>query len=415
MEPLPKIVTRRLEVSPADPHPDANLLAAFAEDALTGGERERLLAHLAQCAECREVAALSMPEAVPLPATPLRRFPVLSWPVLRWGAAVACLVVVGAAVLLRHEYSAKQPVEVALQTTQEMRGSAAQPQTETRGESAPYKVAAPKQAEQKGRAKTADRAAQTDQFAAAPPAAGPAASKEQAANLPAATFSPARQARADVDNALGKAAAPLRDERAGSAAPAAASGSVQATSPDAAGKNAQDKDVATLPASAPAPPAAETASNKSKTGLNESMAQARRTGGIAALVSTMKQEGDASNYKKADLSPRWTLSQDGSLQRSLDAGKTWETLKSPAEGMTLRAIASFGTDVWVGGAAGVLYHSADGGEHWTQIKPMAGGKPLTGDILGIEFQNARQGRLTTSTQESWSTSDRGQTWERKQP
>lgn len=40
-------------------HPDADLLAAFAEKRLLGHEREELLAHLAECADCREVVALA--------------------------------------------------------------------------------------------------------------------------------------------------------------------------------------------------------------------------------------------------------------------------------------------------------------------------------------------------------------------
>jgi hypothetical protein len=40
-------------------HPDANLLAAFTENRLGGREREDLLAHLAGCADCRQIVALS--------------------------------------------------------------------------------------------------------------------------------------------------------------------------------------------------------------------------------------------------------------------------------------------------------------------------------------------------------------------
>jgi len=42
-------------------HPDADQLSAFAEQALPPHERERTLAHLAVCADCREIVALSLP------------------------------------------------------------------------------------------------------------------------------------------------------------------------------------------------------------------------------------------------------------------------------------------------------------------------------------------------------------------
>jgi len=45
-------------------HPDENLLAAFAERTLAGGERERVLAHLSDCPDCREAVFLAQ-QAVP--------------------------------------------------------------------------------------------------------------------------------------------------------------------------------------------------------------------------------------------------------------------------------------------------------------------------------------------------------------
>ena len=61
MAELPKIVKSRLvQQRSADhaEHPDANLLAAFAEQTLLERERASISAHLAQCADCRESLAL---------------------------------------------------------------------------------------------------------------------------------------------------------------------------------------------------------------------------------------------------------------------------------------------------------------------------------------------------------------------
>jgi hypothetical protein len=49
------------------PHPDADQLSAFMEGALTGPEGEVCLAHLAECAECRNTVFLAQ-HAVPAPA-----------------------------------------------------------------------------------------------------------------------------------------------------------------------------------------------------------------------------------------------------------------------------------------------------------------------------------------------------------
>src|SRR5215469_923883 len=44
---------------PAEAHPSADMLTAFAERALPGVERQQITDHLASCAECREVVFLA--------------------------------------------------------------------------------------------------------------------------------------------------------------------------------------------------------------------------------------------------------------------------------------------------------------------------------------------------------------------
>ncbi len=108
--------------------------------------------------------------------------------------------------------------------------------------------------------------------------------------------------------------------------------------------------------------------------------------------------------------PRWTLSSDGTLQRSLDAGRTWATI--PVAGNSVfRALAALGADIWVGGSGGSLYRSTDAGEHWLQVKPASGGKVLTADIIGVEFTDTNHGKLTTADEQIWITVDAGQTWQ----
>src|ERR1700693_4447974 len=64
MTEVPKIVCDRLRAAlPEQAHPDADLLAAFAEQALSATERDGVLEHLSLCGDCREVVALSLPAA----------------------------------------------------------------------------------------------------------------------------------------------------------------------------------------------------------------------------------------------------------------------------------------------------------------------------------------------------------------
>jgi hypothetical protein len=140
----------------------------------------------------------------------------------------------------------------------------------------------------------------------------------------------------------------------------------------------------------------------------------------------------------------WSLTFAGGLQRSVDLGKTWfpvdvnanrasyaaanltvaaepsvakvkdaeKARKAPAP-PAFRALAVAGSDVWVGGSGGALYHSADAGKHWTRIVPVASGRVLTADVVSLEFADTQHGKLSTSTAEVWSTADAGQTWQKQ--
>jgi hypothetical protein len=91
----------------AGAHPDPDLLTAFAEGALIASEGEDMLAHLAVCAECREVLSIAS-AASPEPAVEAglhvlprpTHAPLRSW--LPW-VAVAAGIAVCSAVLMRHQ------------------------------------------------------------------------------------------------------------------------------------------------------------------------------------------------------------------------------------------------------------------------------------------------------------------------
>jgi len=140
----------------------------------------------------------------------------------------------------------------------------------------------------------------------------------------------------------------------------------------------------------------------------------------------------------------WSINPAGGLQRSFDQGKTWQavdvnanpasftsasvavaakTSRSKAKelnktrkvsaSLIFQTLAGAGSDVWVGGSGGALYHSADSGSHWTRVVPAASGTVLTGDIVSLEFPEPQHGKLSTSTAEVWTTGDSGQTWQKQ--
>lgn len=121
-----------------------------------------------------------------------------------------------------------------------------------------------------------------------------------------------------------------------------------------------------------------------------------------------RQKGIAQNSEILSSLPQWTLSAKGAVQRSFDAGRTWQTV--PVAKAVFRALCSVGTHIWVGGKAGVLYHSADSGLTWMRLTPVSSGRQLGADINQVNFFDPLNGEVGTANSELWTTSDGGQTW-----
>ena len=91
--------------------------------------------------------------------------------------------------------------------------------------------------------------------------------------------------------------------------------------------------------------------------------------------------------------------------------KDAKAAKEKASGTPVfRAVSANGLDVWAGGSAGALFHSADAGDHWTRILPLSGSTLLTTDITSIQFSDLQNGTITTATSEVWTTTDAGRSW-----
>lgn len=132
----------------------------------------------------------------------------------------------------------------------------------------------------------------------------------------------------------------------------------------------------------------------------------------ARLPSENSIEKQASFGGLSKPSPRWVLTADGTLQRSVDNGITWQQVPVP-RGRTFRAVAADGLNIWVGGPKGAFFHSPDAGRHWKQIKPTIGSDDLIADIIGIQFDDAQHGMLTTFGDGTWMTSDGGRSWQKQ--
>ena len=90
---IPRLIRERLRVAAggAGEHPEANQLSAFAENLLRADERNHVLEHLATCADCREVVAMTVvSRGIESPVA--AEFRSRRWRILRWatlGASAA--------------------------------------------------------------------------------------------------------------------------------------------------------------------------------------------------------------------------------------------------------------------------------------------------------------------------------------
>jgi Carboxypeptidase regulatory-like domain/Photosynthesis system II assembly factor YCF48/Putative zinc-finger len=495
MDGLKKLVAGRLRTEVVAHHPDADVLSAFAENALSDAERVRILQHLGACNDCRETLylAASAPESQAVLSFQPKRRP---WLMFRWGAVVASVVIVGAAVIARYPghrplQESQKPASPATENYSKIAEEKAPPNVRGLRDSlapAPPPPTKERPAEKHMIAKPhanmefddtdqvhvasparADNAKKSDQSLpvvgrnvmslpapsaaakSAQPVISPSAKDEDQAGASYGYVSRSVQlnARQSVSGAaidgtivdpsgtvIGNAkvtlSGPVGSKTASSdpqgrfvfASLAPGSYSVKA---EANGfKSTEITNVAVLdnkPATVgvrlvPGSRAETVEISAAAVGMNElaaSPAPAEVVNGFAATEAetTLQKAVDSNSPQRAKLiTPQWTISAKGALERSTDFGKTWHKV-SVAHGAVLRALSVLGAQIWVGGNRGLLYHSSDSGHTWTKVLPAGADALLTVDINHVEFADPNNGTVSTTNGEAWSTSDGGQTWRRK--
>lgn len=174
MEKLSKFVISRLALrqQPLTEHPDADVLATFAEGGLFTQERESVLGHLGQCSACRDVVALLSSEVgSPAPVEPPKMQHGRLW--WRWAAtaAVACLI---AAVVWRPEFIRVNPDLSSLPApaTTEPPVAAPSPLSVTEAKPQPQKTAARVKTPPMPESKLPDRTTRATTLSPSLPSAG---------------------------------------------------------------------------------------------------------------------------------------------------------------------------------------------------------------------------------------------------
>ena len=442
---LPKIALARLKAKPKSSgppvgpdafqgahHPDANLLAAFVEKTLTERERTRVLHHLAQCAECREVAAFTLPaEAAgaeaPHEAAGRRWSP---WLVFRWGAMAAVLGALAVVVVLHpgvwkgHPEISKgtnpplpagnitsipqtvAPPPLAQPTPQPAQAKAHEEMQESAGEMAETKRASGQRHDLNDHAaRTQAKQRVTWMASTRPPATF------RAENVPAVK---AEREQSKEGNALTAGALPVPSPSPGPPA-------VTTAASDALAKAGAELQAgpATLRATAQS-----VAVSEGNTGAIPAEATAAKAAPQAPAQATLRMRAEApmgavrafrasSDSEAGPPAAFWNVAPDGQVQRSTDGGKTFEQIPV-AHGIKFRAIAALGNDVWTGGAGGALFHSVDGGATWNRADINFAGNTVRETITGIQLRDPQHLTVTTASGTPWVSEDGGQHWQ-KQP
>ncbi len=346
-------------------HPDANLLSAFAERRLSRAEKAAVWSHLAHCPECRAVlaSAFAAGESETAVENGLAESRWWTW---RWmtAAAAACLIltiVIWRPVALRQREAPSRP-EINQRSTIAVQTAPRQFAAIQNGARASKPLPQPA-------AKSRSRVVKKFSLAR---------------NSAVAQTTPATPVRPD---AIAGAQA---------ATGAQANQNEQLTRTDTAAPLLQQFVAQTPQSPALVLPPAAAWPNAGKP--------------IKALVAGQAMTGSAlwSLNAPGDSS----ASPDGVVQRSDDEGKTWHSV-SVDDHSRFYALSSHGSDIWVGGAAGVLFHSRDGGLHWARVNVADENGPMTGSITEIDAPGAGSIKVKAGSAGDWITHDGGLHWRRE--
>ena len=434
MTEVPKIVYDRLRAARPErlgtelEHLDANLLTAFAEQALSAAERDGVLAHLALCGDCRDVLALALPamdivavpvaaesDAVQATAAPTKEernrltasgfvWPKFAWPSLRWAALAAGIVVVASVFLLRPG----KLNQAMLPSANPQLAASAQPASGAPVASSPS-------------------ASSRDQFAVLAKAEEPRPKSELRSSK---ELKAGQSVTPSPEPAHGMLLAENKKDagQADKVSPASRVGGASVDAPTRAGAT-EAIEVSGAAVAVDATASAES----SLTARNETPAIEKAKPALPGMEMNEPQQAQADVVVPVPAKPQargvmfaaklaspasqvlahnvtWTI-QAGALRRSLDNGQSWQNALRADR--PLLCYASHDNDVWTGGQGGTLFYSADSGVTWVQVQASVKSQQLSSDITHIDVRGPAEIVVSTNNHELWSSRDSGKTWDKK--
>lgn len=444
MEKLPNIVRQRLAAqAPSGAHPDAEQLAAFAEHRLAGDERASVVAHLATCADCREIVALAAPATpITMPAANAIRVGSPWWalPAFQWGAAAAAMaaIAVGLVVMNPAQKQDRAPQTSAVRTAPEPNAVSEEAQRSAQPEPAKEAdklnaatdkrkvggLVAPREAKglNGGRfvvtkpgltadtafKKKAETSTDADAYAyrteaakSAPASAPPAAGK---ANETVEVSSAAEPVGVTQNAAVvNRDAIHLKDQPRESATAGSVAKIAPAAAPPPSVMGSLRAEPVTKSRAAAASKAASAADNNSEARAADELA----TGQAGAAVEAQRAK---MSLAKMDVTRPFRIFA-GRLQHYDATKKAWDDV-NVGTAARLSIVANLANEVWVGGTDGAMFYSNDLGAHWVPVR--TGGWSKDATFTGMTPTARQSVEVYLSNGERWRSADGGASWTRYQ-
>ena len=333
MQNLPKVVAKRLQSPPAESHPDADLLTAFAEQSLTGVERDHVVEHLARCGDCREVVSLALPpqvESQPLTDGSVNWFrgTLLRGSALRWAAVAAGVVLIASIGTLQFRrqqgrelavnvFQAKQPIATPAQSSQPSSQTAV-PQAGARED----KLAAPRP-----QTDLAEKKASRSEGTIVLPRANSAGTmhREVADGGGSGAGRGSNSFHGSIFAAAPQSPVPTAVARQN---PSAAPAPQTVVAGDAVRTlEAQSQTVEVTAQSAPQSQVqGQRLQNETAEQSADRVGKAKPASAQVSLAMAPPSLHSEPILMKGLPAPRWTISASGALQRSFDGGQTWQDM-----------------------------------------------------------------------------------------
>jgi hypothetical protein len=386
--------------------PDAEILAAYAEQGLAKDEAARWESHFANCNRCQKIIAVlaasgeelteaevkqfgslvatasaRQPAAGATVATISRRPTLVRWLAPAVGVAAAVVVWFALRPVLRHEAQDSQKIAA---TTRAPQGS---------GEAVPA-APSPKQDE-----------TQMAQANVPPPAVAYGGLRRDAtatqSNSSAATREEARKKETFQAQSAPSASQLDRAAPASVATDAAVEKDKQAPPVQSTELKSQSVDVI---GGAPA----------------DALAPAREAGGAAGGAVALSARNQVSALAKVAAPPvvfgspdrraLWRLGPGGRIEHSNDRGQTWQPQSSGVTADLVAGAAPSENTAWIAGRGGIILRTQDG-DHWQQVTPppIAPSSPPP-DWIGIEARDALRATIISRDLRRFATEDGGRTW-----